>query len=72
MLDNLWDILSLKGAGRKIVDTASTFGVPLKSLGYNGSNKLCERSVASKLSVHETNEFLYRKDKEIDEKVKFS
>ena len=72
MLDNLWDILSLKGAGRKIVDTASTFGVPLKSLGYNGSNKLCGRSVASKLNVHETNEFLYRKDKEIDEKVKFS
>ena len=72
MLDNLWDILSLKGAGRKIVDTASSFGVLLKSLGYNGSNKLCGRSVASKLNVHETNEFLYRKDKEIDEKVKFS
>ena len=36
--NNLWDILTLKGGGRQTVDIRSTFGVPLKSFGYNGSN----------------------------------
>ena len=32
------DVLTLKGAGRQTIDTRSTFGEPLKSLGYNGLN----------------------------------
>ena len=42
---SLWKVLDA-------VDTRSFFGVPVKSLGYYGSIKLCGRSVASKLSVH--------------------
>ena len=53
ILDNFWNNLTLKEAGRQTVDKRSTFGAPLKSLGYNGSNELCGSSVASKLSVHE-------------------
>ena len=49
----LWDILALKIDGCQTVDTRSTFGVPLKSLGYNGSNELLGRSVASKLSLQQ-------------------
>ena len=30
--------LTLEGAGGQTGDTRSTFGVPLKSLGYKGSN----------------------------------
>ena len=45
--------------------------VPLKSLGYNGSNLLLGRSVASKLWVHEPDTFFGGKDKEISEKRNF-
>ena len=34
MLDNFWDILTLKGAGRQTVHTTWTFGVSLKLLVY--------------------------------------
>ena len=37
-------------SGGQTVDTRSTSGLPPKSLGYNGSNELLGRSVASKLS----------------------
>ena len=33
MLDNFWDILTLKGAGRQTVDTRSTFGYPWNLCG---------------------------------------
>ena len=45
--------LTLGRSGGQTVDTRSTSGVPLKSLGYNGSNELCGRSVASKLILFE-------------------
>ena len=41
---SLWMVLDA-------VDIRTFFGVPVKSLGYYGSIKLCGRSVASKLSV---------------------
>ena len=34
---NLGDLI-LEGPGQQTVDTRSTSGLPLKSLGYNGSN----------------------------------
>ena len=34
-------LLTLGGAGGQTVETRSTFGVRLKSLGYNASNGLC-------------------------------
>ena len=42
--------LTLGRSGGQTVDTRSTSGVAPKSLGYNGSNELLGRSVASKLS----------------------
>ena len=47
---------ALGRSGGQTVDTRSTSGVPLKSLGYNGSNELCGRSVASKLSPQQADE----------------
>ena len=38
IMDNFLDMLTLKGAGGQTDDTRSTFRVPLKTLGYNGSN----------------------------------
>ena len=49
--------LNLEGAVRQTVDTRSTSGLPLKSVGYDGSNGLCGRSVASKLSEHRFDTF---------------
>ena len=69
--DNFWDILTLKGGGRQTVETRSIFGVPLKSLGYNCLDELCGRSVASKLSQHESDGVFYRADKETDQRVHF-
>ena len=63
--------LTLEGPGRQTVDTRSTSGVPLKSLGYNGSNKLLEKSVASKLSPQQADELFYQSDTQILEKWKF-
>ena len=57
VLDNFWDIITLEGALRQIIDTRSTSGVPLKSSGHNHSNELCGRSVASKLTAHKPYEF---------------
>ena len=45
--------------------------VPLKSLGYNGSNELLGRSVASKLWVHEPDTFFLEAAREICEKWNF-
>ena len=45
--------------------------VPLKSLGYNGSNELLGRSVASKLWVHEPDTFFLEAAREISEKWNF-
>ena len=53
------------------IGTRSTSGVPLKSLGYNGSNELCGRSVASKLSPQQADGFFYQSDMKIREKWKF-
>ena len=58
-------------SGGQTVDTRSTSGVPLKSLGYNGSNELCGRSVASKLSLQQADGFFYQGDMKIREKGKF-
>ena len=49
----------------------STSGVPLKNLGYNGSNELLGRSVASKLWVHEPDAFFLEAAREISEKWNF-
>ena len=70
-MDNFLDILSLKGGGRQNVEIRSTYGVPLKSLGYNCLDELCGRSVASKLSQHESDGVFYRADKETDQRVHF-
>ena len=51
--DNFWGFLALEGGRRQTVGIKSTFGVGLKYLGYNDSNELCGRLVASKLSVRE-------------------
>ena len=59
VLDNFWDIITLEGAGRQIIDTRSISGEPLKSFGHNHSNELCGRSVASKLTTHKPNEFFF-------------
>ena len=37
-MDNVSDMLTLEGAGGQTDDTRSTFRVPLKTFGYNGSN----------------------------------
>ena len=37
IMDNFLDMLTLEGAGGQTDDTRSTFRVPLKTLGYNGS-----------------------------------
>ena len=58
-------------SGGQTVDTRSTSGVPLKSLGYNGSNELCGRSVASKLSPQQADGFFFQSDMKIREKGKF-
>ena len=63
--------LTLGRSGGQTVDTRSTSGVPLKSLGYNGSNELCGRSVASKLSPQQADGFFYQSDMKIREKGKF-
>ena len=51
-MDNFSDWLTLEGYGGQTDETRSTFRVPLKIVGYNGSNLLCGRSSASKLRVH--------------------
>ena len=63
--------VTLERPGRQTVDTRSTSGVPLKSLGYNGSNELLGRSVASKLWVHEPDTFFLEAAREISEKWNF-
>ena len=50
--DLFTDFLTLEGLGRQTVETRSTSGLPLKPLGYDGSNGLFGRSVALKLSKH--------------------
>ena len=49
----------------------STFGVPLKTLGYNGSNELLGRSVASKLSLQQAGKKKPRAATQIREKLNF-
>ena len=66
-----WHQLTLGGPGGQTVDTRSTSGVPLESLGYNGSNELCGRSVASKVSQQQANEFFLQVAMEIREKTEF-
>ena len=60
--------LTLGRSGGQIVDTRSIFGLPLETLGYNGSNQLLGRSVASKLWVQEPDTFFWGTDNEINEK----
>ena len=36
-MDNYLDMMTLEGAGRRLNDTRSTLGVPLKALGCNSS-----------------------------------
>ena len=52
--------LTLGGAVRQTIGTRSTFRLPLKTLGYNGS-KLCGRSVASKLTSQQGVTFFCRR-----------
>ena len=46
----------------------STSGLSPKSLGYNGSNELLKRSVASKLSLQQADDFFYQSEMEVREK----
>ena len=50
----------------------STLGVPLKSFGYNGSNELCGRSMASKLRPQQADTKFHKSDTEICEKQIFN
>ena len=68
IMDNFLERPTLEGAGGQTDDTRSTFRPPLKTLGYNGSNQLLGRSVASKLWVHEPDTFFWGTDNEINEK----
>ena len=52
------DYMTLEGPGRQPIDLRATFGVPLKTLMYNGSIELCGRSVASNFSAQYFNTFL--------------
>ena len=70
-MDNFSDMPTLEGAGRRQNDTRSTFRVPLKTLGYNGSNELRGRSVASKLSPQQADEFFLQVAMEICENGNF-
>ena len=63
--------LTLEGPGRQTVDTRSTAGVALKTLGNTASNLLSGRSVAPKLSAHEPATFFYCGDTKIREKSVF-
>lgn len=49
--------MTLEGPGRQPIDLRATFGVPLKTLMYNGSIELCGRSVASNFSAQYFNTF---------------
>ena len=44
-MDHFSDLLTLEGAGRRQNDTRTIFRVPLKTLGYNGSNELCGKEI---------------------------
>ena len=68
MLDNFLDILTFRGAGPQTVDTRSTFGIALKSLGVTVQTSYVD-VVGAKLSVHETGKFFHWTGKKIDEKV---
>ena len=59
LVDTNLGYLTLEGPGRQTVDTTSTSGVLLKTLGYNASNWLCGRSMAPKSSSHEAATFFY-------------
>ena len=63
--------LTLGRSGGQTVDTRSIIRRPLKTLGYNGSNYLLGRSVASRLWVHEPDTFFGGTDKEFREKLNF-
>ena len=56
---------------RLSVDTRSIFGVPLKTLGYNGFNWLLRRSVVLKLSLQQADELFLQMAMEIREKQTF-
>ena len=66
-----WHHLTLGEPGGQTVDTRSTSGLPLKSFGYNGSNELLGRSVASKLSQQQADEFFYQSKMKIRKNRKF-
>ena len=46
-----WHHFISGGPGGKTVDTRSTFGAPLKTLGYNGSNYVAKWKVGGKKIV---------------------
>ena len=48
---------ALPDFGRQTLDTRSTSEVPLKSYGGDGSNEICGRLVASKLSAYRVDTF---------------
>ena len=52
-------------AGGQTVGTNLILGVDLNILGYNGSNELCERSMAQKLRPQQANKIFHQKDKKI-------
>ena len=60
---------TLKGPERQTVDTRSISVLILKSYGHDGSNGLCGRSVASKMSAHCFNTFFPCLETESGEKV---
>ena len=57
--------------GGQTIDTSSTLGLFLGSLGYNSSNQLLGRSLASKLSQQQAETKFHQCDMQIREKWKF-
>ena len=61
---------TLRGAGGLTVDNRSTCLVAMKFFGYNGSNKLSERSMASKLRPQLADKEFHQSEIETREKRK--
>ena len=67
----MWPNIGITSLWEDLEAKLLTPGQLLKSLGYNGSNELCGRSVALKLSPQQADKFFLQVAMEICEKQKF-